>query len=300
MRRYTSKQRPPQPQLYKLDGLMEGQIVKRPSQLVRTPYVADVLCLHNNEVVLSHSPSLGCCGLADAPAHILMAQCPESKYITKPKNKANLKCSHTIYLAIVEDRGHKQFVGIFPKLAENLTENAIKTNCLRILKNVQSYKRETPIFVADHVDSRFDFSGVDENNIPFILEVKNVPLADYEDLPEKTIKHMDFSGRDVNSKVAYFPDGYRKVNSEPVSPRALKHIQELTYIRSTTNTRCIMCYVIQRTDVNRFVPSIIDPFYQRAFKEAVAAGVEIITMVVHWNENGEAHFVRDDLPICDF
>jgi hypothetical protein len=27
------------------------------------------------------------------------------------------------------------------------------------------------------------------------------------------------------------------------------------------------------------------------------AGVEIITLVVSWNSNGEAYFVRDDLPI---
>jgi hypothetical protein len=26
------------------------------------------------------------------------------------------------------------------------------------------------------------------------------------------------------------------------------------------------------------------------------AGVEIITLVVEWNRNGEARFVRDDLP----
>ena len=59
-----------------------------------------------------------------------------------------------------------------------------------------------------------------------------------------------------------------------------------------------MCYVIQRTDVNRFTPSIIDPEYKTAFNDAVASGVEIITMVVKWNENGVAEFVCDDLPIC--
>jgi DNA-binding sugar fermentation-stimulating protein len=58
-----------------------------------------------------------------------------------------------------------------------------------------------------------------------------------------------------------------------------------------------MCYVIQRTDVNRFQPSIIDPEYRNAFKKAVESGVEIITMVVSWNRNGDATFIRDDLPI---
>ena len=58
-----------------------------------------------------------------------------------------------------------------------------------------------------------------------------------------------------------------------------------------------MCYVIQRNDVDRFQPSIIDPEYREAVKDAIDAGVEIITMVVQWNRNGEAYFIRDDLPV---
>jgi DNA-binding sugar fermentation-stimulating protein len=61
-----------------------------------------------------------------------------------------------------------------------------------------------------------------------------------------------------------------------------------------------MCYVIQRTDVNRFQPSIIDPEYREAFKTAIDSGVEIITMVIQWTKEGEAYFVRDDLPITPF
>ena len=110
---------------------------------------------------------------------------------------------------------------------------------------------------------------------------------------------MNFSDRDFNTKVAYFPDGYRKKCEDAVSPRALKHIRELTFIKKNSKIRCIMCYVIQRTDVNRFQPSIIDPEYREAFKEALNTGVEIITMVVRWNRNGEANFVRDDLPITE-
>ena len=103
-----------------------------------------------------------------------------------------------------------------------------------------------------------------------------------------------------DKKVAYFPDGYRKKSTDPVSPRALKHIKELTLIKNESKTRCIMCYVIQRTDVNRFQPSVIDPVYRDAVKEAINAGVEIFTMVVKWTKDGNAYFVRDDLPITAF
>lgn len=285
--------------LYQLDNVISGSVVKRPSKHIKTPYVADVLVEASSisSEVLAHSASLGCCGLANAGASILMTPMP----IPKSKNTKQ-KCQYRIYLALYKERGHEMIIGIHPKLAEDLVENALKQNILSLLSNTKSYKRETKVFIEGKVDSRFDFSGVDKNDVPFIMEVKNVPLADYEDVTSKDRKKMDFSGREFANKVAYFPDGYRKKTTDPVSPRALKHIRELSYIKSTSNTRCIMCYVIQRTDVDRFTPSVIDPEYRQALKEALELGVEIITLVVKWTLNNEkkeavAEFVRDDLPV---
>ena len=34
-----------------------------------------------------------------------------------------------------------------------------------------------------------------------------------------------------------------------------------------------------------------------SFKEAIKKGVEIIVLVVSWNEQGEASFIRCDLPV---
>ena len=286
--------------LFKIDNLMEGQVIKRPSKYIKTPYVADIKCVDTSEQVLGHTASLGCCGLVDVNASILMAVSPVPKTKTVPKNKANLKCTHTVYLSVLRFNGNEQIIGIHPKLAEKLTENALTNNLLSRLQNVKRYRRETAIYIKDQIDSRFDFTGVDQDGIPFIMEVKNVPLADYEDVSSVDRKKMDFTGRPFDTKVAYFPDGYRKKSADPVSPRALKHIKELTLIKRETKTRCIMCYVIQRTDVNRFQPSIIDPEYREAFKTALDAGVEIITMVIQWTKEGEAYFVRDDLPITPF
>ena len=286
--------------LFKIDNLMEGQVIKRPSQYIKTPYVADIKCSDTLEQVLGHTASLGCCGLVDVNASILMAVSPVPKIKTVPKNKANMKCTHTVYLSILRNNDNEQIIGIHPKLAEKLTETALTNNLLSRLQNIKRYRRETAIYIKDQIDSRFDFTGVDQNGIPFIMEVKNVPLADYEDVSSIDRKKMDFTGRRFDTKVAYFPDGYRKKSADPVSPRALKHIRELTLIKKETNIRCIMCYVIQRPDVNRFQPSIIDPEYREAFKQALLVGVEIITMVIRWTKEGEAYFVRDDLPITPF
>jgi DNA-binding sugar fermentation-stimulating protein len=275
--------------ILKLDNLIEGTIMKRPSKYIKTPYVADIKINDIEEIILGHTASLGCCGLADVGASILMSP------INKNKNSNKLHCEYRVYLSVIKERGKEIIVGINPKLAEDLTESAIKNNLLSKLLNTKSYKRETKLYVPGLVDSRFDFTGIDENGIPFIMEVKNVPLADYEDVTSKDRKKMEFEDRELNSKVAYFPDGYRKKTTDPVSPRALKHINELALIKRMSKTRCIMCYVIQRTDVNRFQPSIIDHEYRHAFVKAVNSGVEIITMVVEWTKNGEAYFIKDDL-----
>jgi DNA-binding sugar fermentation-stimulating protein len=279
--------------MLKIDNLIEGTVCKRPSAYIKTPYVADIIPLGKDDSILGHTASLGCCGLADVGATVLMAP------VTSKKNDDKLHCEYRVYLSIIKERGQETIVGIHPKLAEELVESAIKNNLLSSLQNVLTYKRETSIYVEGKVDSRFDFTGIDCNDIPFILEVKNVPLADYEDITAKDRKkraHL-YDDREFNSKVAYFPDGYRKKKEDTVSPRALKHIKELTLIKRESKTRCIMCYVIQRTDVESFQPSIIDPEYRDAFYTAMNAGVEIITLVVDWTREGTAYFVKDNLKI---
>ena len=281
--------------LLRIEHLIEGNIMKRPSKFVKTPYVADIIPNGSNSSVLGHTASLGCCGLADVGASILMSPIPKKPNKRSDENK--LTCEYRVCLSIVKERGNEIIVGIYPKLAEDLTEKALQNNLIKRLQNVERYKRETSVYVEGKVGSRFDFGGIDCNGIPFLMEVKNVPLADYEDITSKERKNKCYDERAQNSKVAYFPDWYRKKSTNPISPRALKHIRELTLIKKESITRCIMCYVIQRTDVELFQPSIIDPEYRCAVKEAIDAGVEIITMVVQWTRTGEAYFIRDDLPI---
>jgi len=213
--------------LLKIDNLIDGEVIKRPSRFIKTPYVADIKICSSSSMILGHTASLGCCGLADVGANILMAPVPKTRCLKSDK----LRCEYRVYLSLIREREQEIIVGINPKLAENLTESALKNNLLKKLQNIRSYRKETKIYVPGLVDSRFDFTGIDENNIPFIMEVKNVPLADYEDITSKERKKLSFDNRDINSKVAYFPDGYRKKQTDTVSPRALKHITELSLIK---------------------------------------------------------------------
>ena len=282
----------------KTEPLIAGQVVQRPSKQIRSPYVADVLC-ENEEVVLAHSAALGCCGLSDKGATVWMTKI-EHKKKKATTGETSVHCDYRILFSVICEKGQQQIVGIYPKLAEQLVESALTRNALTVLQNIRCYRRETTIRndPSAPTRSRFDFTGVDENGTPFILEVKSVPLADYEDVDKKNRKNKKYDDWEVANKIAYFPDGYRKQTSVPISPRALKHMRELTEIKKTHSPiRCIMCYVIQRTDVMCFQPSYIDMEYRTAFQEAVYAGVEIITMVVQWTDTGDAYLLRDDLDI---
>tara|TARA_B110000305_G_C19465599_1_gene657670 strand:+ start:379 stop:1191 length:813 start_codon:yes stop_codon:yes gene_type:complete len=265
--------------LFNIGELIEGNVVKRPSEHCKTPYVADVNI--NNLHVLAHTAALGCCGLSDKGSKVLMI---------RSKNNKNV-CSHKIILSEQTEKGVTHLIGIDPKNAEEIVEQCLKKNCLRTLKNA-TYKRE-----QCYMNSRFDFKGVDEDGKTFILEVKNVPLADYVDCSKKERKHMTFEDRQFDSKISYFPDGYRKNTNVPVSERALKHINELKEIRMNDNYRTILCFVIQRTDISSFQPSIIDIHYRQAVQEAVANGVELLTVVCKWDYKGNVYFVKEDLPI---
>lgn len=279
--------------LIEFKNVIEGVVTKRPSIHIKSPYVADVLV--DDESFLCHTPSLGCCGLADKEAKVLLVK----------KESTTTKCSHSIYFSKVceNEKDHETIVCIYPKLAENLVEIALKNNYFSILRNVRKYQREKVIKIEDITNSRFDFAGIDRNGKEFLLEIKSVPLANYEDLDErerKKVKKSQYADRKIDSKVAYFPDGYRKNKEDTISPRALKHIEELIYLKQHHNYRCILCYVIQRSDVNRFQPSVVDPIYKKAFIKAIDNDVEIITMVVDWkyeNGNVNGYFVRDNLPV---
>lgn len=266
-----------------------GEIIKRPSQFCKTPYVADVKLIDDeNNHVMGHSPSLGCCGLADKGSTIIM---------TKVDEKKKQKCSHTIQLALYSEGEHSVIIGINPKLGETIAEQSLINNCILNLTNVMSYHREVPI-----LNSRFDFAGKDSTGKPFVMEIKNVPLADYVDMSKKDKKLYDTNNNNNKSfdqKISYFPDGYRKKNTDVVSPRALKHIQELEHIATTSNgnVRAILCFIVQRDDVKHFQTSNIDLIYKEAVYKAHKNGVEIKTIQVKWTYDGICHFIKNDLPI---
>jgi len=306
--------------LMTLPSLLRTQIVKRPSLHIKSPYVADIQV--NGEDELAHTASLGCNGYNDAGANVYVLD-------TTTNKKKDTKCKFRVCLTEVSlgdsnqmgenqmgdsmnqigEKGYsiadsnKVLVGTHPKYAEDMAEQLLLQNKMTILPNIRSYIREFTVCLPEHgIDSRFDFCGMDETGTPFLMEIKTVPLADYEDIPTKERKRKlrenpnIYSHIPCNQKVAYFPDGYRKSMDDPVSPRALKHVRELLKIKQISRTRCILCFIIQRDDVVAFSPSNVDPEYRQAVLDAIAGGVEVIAVVIKWIVDtegcGRATFIK--------
>lgn len=271
--------------LYSLPTLIQATVQKRPSAIIKSPYVADII-LQNNTTSLAHSLSLGCKGLCDKNATVFITPLNTIHKDDKPH------CNYTIQFAFQDN----VLIGVNPKLAEHIIYNALRNKLLPFLQT--SYiKREVSIVYDKYVNSRFDFGGYTSDNVPFLLEVKNVPLAFYINaIPKDKKNFIPDPNSDPMKKIAVFPDGYKKHINDPVSPRALKHIRELTYLKENTSSRCILCFVVQRHDADTFELSATDPEYAEAVRFAVSVGVEIYAIFIRWSFDGHA-YLHKILPL---
>lgn len=271
-------------ELYRFDELYRAIIIKRPSKSIKSPYVADISLFQEDILVkhefLGHTPSLGCCGLAEKDSIVWVSKLGEKT-----------KCDYRVQISEINTKGHKIYIGIAPKIAETLVYKALQNNLIQHL-NVKTISREKTI-----LNSRFDFVGKTIQDNYYICEVKNVPLASYANVSNRELKTMNFDTIEYNKKISYFPDGYRKTRDATVSERALKHVTELTKIKlENHNIRCILLFVIQRTDVKYFQPSRLDPIYLEAVQEAWNIGVEIKCLQVKWDKN-VCYYYSNELPI---
>lgn len=268
-------------EVYNIQNIIQATLVSRPSNQIKSPYVSDIIITETGEHALAHTPSLGCAGLVEAGCIV---------YVTLLKS-SNSKCKYCIELADYEekDKNKKIIIGVNPKLSEIIAQKVLENNLLNDL-SIQTVKSQVTVG-----NSRFDFIGLlkkeDNSDIPYICEIKNVSIADYVDISNKERKKLGLSFHDnvFEEKIAIFPDCQRKLQKKPISDRALKHIQELSSLKQKNNDNltCILLFVIQREDVNRFTVSCLDPIYKSAVQEGEYNGVQIRAMKVKWIYNIE-------------
>ena len=252
----------------------ELTIKKRPSSICKSPYVADA----NETEELLHTPSLGCFGLVEA----------NSKVICSEKKNTQGKCKYVVQLGY--DSISNTYISTNPLLANQIANVLLEKRKIQFDFIYDEVLREKTIG-----NSRFDFI-LKEKNKTHVVEVKAVPIAFYENVPVKEYKKRKYDDYVKEDKVGIFPVGYKKKKDDPVSERAIKHLQELGRLISMKEIESGTClFVVGRNDVTRFSPSKDDPHYCKAIKEAMDLGVNIRAVKIEWKDN-KAYF-REEIPV---
>ena len=281
-------------------GITEAKIINRPSIRIEHEALSDIVIFRENKIALAHTPSLGCDGLSECGSDVFVAYCPpeeDEMHLTTPTDRF----THTVFLAYYKETvNNVQIMAINHKLAMELMESCIEKNLMAILPPVKQLKRNTHIKLEDKIDSTFSFVGICEDDTQFVMEVYNVPNAEYNHGQPDAFLHAIKAGRydmtemDYNTKSAYYPEKNNKNTAEMV-----KKIDELTTMASESAVLCILGYVVQRTDINKLELSLYNDDYRLAVKRALVHGVRVMPIVISWTSNGVAFFVTDELPVIN-
>ena len=88
-----------------------------------------------------------------------------------------------------------------------------------------------------------------------------------------------------DDKNAYFPDGYVKKKGQPVSERALHHVEKLVKWSKSKNNRSHLVFIIQRDDIEYFrLYAEKDPIFAKyVFKSQ--KNIQIHVFKVKWDVN---------------
>jgi DNA-binding sugar fermentation-stimulating protein len=260
-------------ELFRIQDICIGLVVNRPSKTCKSPYVADVILIDhqdqeelNSEIIMVHSPSLGCKGLISQGEHVIMTK------IKKPKPGGI--CKYTIIANAVNDGS---IIMTHPLYCNRVWGSVLKNKFIKHYENLVNISQEVTV-----EESRFDFYGERPNGVKCYMEVKSVPLGS-RDISEENSKYTCCAGlNDKETRISFFPDGYRKKKGDVVSPRALKHIQHLTRLSrdGDGNNECVMIYIIPREDTTGFILNPWDPIYKEAVEEGANQGVKIQTVTL--------------------
>lgn len=233
------------------------KILKRPSMLIKSPYVADSVilsddseksiieddCMDDSKTkYLLHTPGLGCGGLV----------IPD-KYVYGIKSSVKSKTHFTAMMSYNEDSEGIYYVGVHPMISQK--------SCSIYLEN------KFPDFVWNaevtlSKETRIDFVGIHNyTKKKFYVEVKNAMVSYEEKRPRA-------------ERRAIFPESSKRT-LVPISERALKHANTLKDLLTKEDTFQIMLlYTVPRCDcMSGVVINPNDVSYSKAVRDASEAGV---------------------------
>jgi DNA-binding sugar fermentation-stimulating protein len=234
-------------------------IIKRPSAIIKSPYVADVI-LDNGETVLLHTPGLGCCGLVES-----------GRIVYAIPSKSTAKTDFIAQLAECEDNDGKYFVGIHPFVSQNAA--------LQILPTIDSSALwSSEVTVAE--GTRLDFVGHRNDGKMVYVEIKTAMVSLENEKPR-------------SYRRAVFPEGYRKKKGDSCSERANKHCSVLCELLKKEDTEaCHLIFMIPRSDCGDGMEiNKKDPYYNYCLA-AIQAGVKVRAFSLHYDLDGSVKVGR--------
>jgi len=212
-------------------------------------FLADV-SLADGSTVTAHCPNPGAMTGLDAPG--LPA------FLTLHDDPRR-KLAYTLEMVGLETG----YVGIHTGRPNALIAEAVAAGAIPELAGYADMRREVKYGRASRVDLLL--GGRPGDDRPCYVEVKNVHLR----RPEGAFP-----------TAAEFPDS--------VTARGAKHLAELSAVVAAGG-RAVMAYCIQRGDCDHFrIAGDIDPTYMKAFRAALAAGVEAVAYACHVSPAGIA------------
>jgi DNA-binding sugar fermentation-stimulating protein len=249
--------------------LVEVTVVKRPSSVIKSPYVADVR-FPDGTVGLCHTPGLGCCGLVEAGRRISVG---------RRAIGASAKTACTAYLAHCEDAEGAFLTGIHPMISQGAARGL-----LPLLDPTATWESE--VRIDEH--TRIDFVGTRPDGRKVYVEVKNAMIS------------LELTKPRAERK-AVFPEGFRKKKDEPVSPRAVKHAQLLATLAADPLTAgAYLLYTVPRTDCGEGMTiNEKDPIYYKAVLGAIRAGVQVRAFALDHSLDGSIKLHKEVLFYID-
>ena len=231
--------------LFTFPPLCRVSVLHRPSKVIKSPYVADVV-LEDGTQALCHTPGLGCSGLV-TPGRTL--------YVSRSTNP-QAKTDYTAQIALCEDTDGSYYVGIHPMVSQ-----AMAAKLLDKVHPDVSWRSEVKV----DAHSRIDFMGTTHEGKKVYVEVKNAMIS--HQVPDV----------ERSSRRAIFPEGYRKLKTDTFSPRALKHATLLGELAGRPETEAAyLLYIIPRHDCQGGLElHASDPIYCKGVSDAMAQGVQV-------------------------
>ena len=236
-------------------------VVKRPSSVIKSPYVADIR-YDDGRIALCHSPGLGCCGLVEAGRRIFVTE-----------GSAGSKTDCVAQIAECRDAEGVFYNGIHPMISQTAARGL-----LHLISSDAHWSAE----VVVEAGTRLDYVGVLPNGKKIYVEIKNA-MVSLEDTKPR------------GERRAVFPEGFRKKAGEPVSPRAVKHAMVLQRLLALPETEaCVLLYTVPRTDCgDGMTINVRDPIYYAAVRDAVRAGVCVRAFALSYSLTGAVTLDRE-------